>query len=81
MEYGDCFSTPDSAEVFAEARFQLGDADALHSHTMVTQAETPKLRSIIANELERFVPMFDGKTLNGWSIREGPDSAFYVHDA
>lgn len=28
-----------------------------------------------------FVPMFDGKTLNGWSIREGPDSAFYVHDA
>ena len=27
-----------------------------------------------------FVPMFDGKTLSGWSIREGPDSAFYVND-
>lgn len=24
--------------------------------------------------------LFDGKTLNGWSVREGPESAFYVDD-
>jgi hypothetical protein len=27
-----------------------------------------------------FATMFDGKTLNGWSVREGPESAFYVAD-
>jgi hypothetical protein len=27
-----------------------------------------------------FVSLFDGKTLAGWSVREGPDSAFYVRD-
>jgi hypothetical protein len=26
------------------------------------------------------VSLFDGKTLNGWSVREGPESAFYVKD-
>jgi hypothetical protein len=26
------------------------------------------------------VPLFDGKTLHGWSVREGPESAFYVQD-
>jgi hypothetical protein len=25
-------------------------------------------------------PMFDGKTLDGWSIQRGPESAFYVRD-
>lgn len=24
--------------------------------------------------------LFDGRTLAGWSVREGPESAFYVHD-
>jgi Domain of Unknown Function (DUF1080) len=27
-----------------------------------------------------FVSLFDGRTLDGWSIREGPASAFYVDD-
>ena len=27
-----------------------------------------------------FVSLFDGRSLNGWSIREGPESAFYVND-
>jgi hypothetical protein len=26
------------------------------------------------------VPLFDGKTLNGWSVRDGPESAFYVEN-
>jgi hypothetical protein len=25
-------------------------------------------------------PLFDGKSLDGWSVQEGPESAFYVHD-
>ncbi len=29
---------------------------------------------------EGFTPLFDGKTLRGWSIQEGPESAFYVSD-
>lgn len=27
-----------------------------------------------------FVPLFDGRTLEGWRIREGPETAFYVED-
>ena len=27
-----------------------------------------------------FTPLFDGKTLNGWSVEEGPESAFYVNE-
>ncbi|MEO8661997.1 MAG: DUF1080 domain-containing protein [Bryobacteraceae bacterium] len=27
-----------------------------------------------------FTPLFDGQTLSGWTIREGPESAFYVRD-
>jgi hypothetical protein len=27
-----------------------------------------------------FASLFDGKSLNGWSVREGPESAFYVRD-
>ena len=27
-----------------------------------------------------FVPLFDGRTLDGWSIEEGPETAFYVKD-
>jgi hypothetical protein len=29
---------------------------------------------------EGFTPLFDGKTLNGWTIQEGPETAFYVDD-
>lgn len=27
-----------------------------------------------------FSPLFDGRSLDGWTIREGPESAFYVKD-
>ncbi|MBI3473992.1 MAG: DUF1080 domain-containing protein [Candidatus Solibacter usitatus] len=27
-----------------------------------------------------FTPLFDGRSLDGWSIREGPETAFYVND-
>jgi 3-keto-disaccharide hydrolase len=27
-----------------------------------------------------FAPLFDGQTLHGWKIKEGPESAFYVND-
>src|SRR5215813_4611651 len=27
-----------------------------------------------------FVPLFDGKSLDGWSVAEGPESAFTVKD-
>jgi hypothetical protein len=33
-----------------------------------------------AQSSDNFTPLFDGKTLNGWSVREGPDSAFYVQN-
>jgi len=29
---------------------------------------------------EGFTSLFDGSTLNGWTIQEGPESAFYVKD-
>jgi hypothetical protein len=29
---------------------------------------------------EGFAPLFDGSTLRGWSIQEGPESAFYIQD-
>ncbi len=31
-------------------------------------------------EEDGFTSLFDGKTLNGWTVREGPESAFYVKD-
>src|SRR6266550_781808 len=27
-----------------------------------------------------FSSLFDGKTVDGWTVREGPESAFYVED-
>lgn len=29
---------------------------------------------------ESFVALFDGRSLDGWTVREGPESAFYVRD-
>ncbi len=34
--------------------------------------------SLRAQAEPELTPLFDGKTLNGWSIQEGPESAFYV---
>jgi hypothetical protein len=33
-----------------------------------------------AQSSDNFTPLFDGKTLAGWSVRQGPASAFYVRD-
>jgi hypothetical protein len=33
-----------------------------------------------AQSSDAFTPLFDGKTLAGWSIRQGAESAFYVRD-
>ena len=33
-----------------------------------------------AQSSDSFVPVFDGKTLAGWSIQQGAESAFYVRD-
>ena len=33
-----------------------------------------------AQSEEGFVPLFDGKTLAGWTVQEGPESAFKVDD-
>ena len=36
--------------------------------------------ALCADTEEGFVSLFDGRSLHGWSIREGPGSAFYVKD-
>ncbi len=33
-----------------------------------------------AQSEEGFAPLFDGQTLNGWTIRDGPESAFFARD-
>jgi hypothetical protein len=34
----------------------------------------------IAHQESGFTPLFDGSTLNGWRIENGPETAFYVRD-
>lgn len=42
---------------------------------------TPLLAGLAPGESEEgFASLFDGKSLQGWKIREGPESAFYVQD-
>ncbi len=39
------------------------------------------LPAILAVQSEEgFTPLFDGQTLNGWTIRDGPESAFFARD-
>lgn len=33
-----------------------------------------------ANDESGFINLFDGRSLSGWSIQDGPESAFYVED-
>jgi hypothetical protein len=33
-----------------------------------------------AQSSDNFTPLFDGKTLAGWSVQQGPESAFHVRD-
>lgn len=49
--------------------------------TLLGPLALPALSPLSAAEPENgFVSLFDGATLNGWSVREGPESAFYVKD-
>jgi hypothetical protein len=44
-------------------------------------AAAPFLPAVLRGQPEAgFVSLFDGRTLDGWSVREGPESAFYVSD-
>src|SRR5438034_10900896 len=36
--------------------------------------------SATQNDGPGFVRLFDGKSLDGWSVKDGPESAFYVSD-
>jgi hypothetical protein len=40
----------------------------------------PLLSAMPQSDEDGFTSLFDGKTLAGWSVREGPESAFYVND-
>lgn len=44
-------------------------------HALLTLASAAVVRSE-----ETLTSMFDGKTLAGWRIQNGPESAFFVHD-
>ncbi|MBI1897292.1 MAG: DUF1080 domain-containing protein [Acidobacteria bacterium] len=44
-------------------------------------ASVPLLPGVLGAAADpQYVSIFDGRTLSGWSIREGPESAFYVKD-
>ena len=44
-------------------------------------AMTPAMFAMTRNQDEAgFVPLFDGTSLSGWTVSEGPESAFYVDD-
>jgi hypothetical protein len=45
-----------------------------------TPALSALLRSRPAGVEAGFKPLFNGKSLDGWSIQDGPESAFYVKD-
>lgn len=46
----------------------------------IVPAAARVLQTQANSEEPGFVSLFDGHTLNGWSIREGPSSAFRVVD-
>src|SRR4051794_9981671 len=44
-------------------------------------ASVPLSAALLASPAEQPArSLFDGKTLAGWSVQDGPESAFYVHD-
>jgi len=45
---------------------------------LTSAAAAPALAA--AQSSDNFTLLFDGRTLAGWSIRQGPESAFYVRD-
>jgi hypothetical protein len=49
----------------------------MNRRSFLTTLAAPALAGAQATEIG-FTSLFDGKTLNGWSVREGPESAFFV---
>jgi len=49
----------------------------MNRRSFLTTLAVPALAGAQASE-SGFTSLFDGKTLKGWTIREGPESAFYV---
>jgi hypothetical protein len=48
---------------------------------LASTAMTPAMVAMTRNQDEAgFVPLFDGTALSGWSVSDGPESAFYVDD-
>jgi hypothetical protein len=50
----------------------------MNRRKFLTGAATPALS--FAQNSNNFTSLFDGKTLAGWNVRQGPLSAFYVRD-
>jgi hypothetical protein len=49
--------------------------------TLLTcSAAAPLLFSEPQDDDSGFTPLFDGRSLAGWSVQDGPEGAFYVHD-
>src|SRR5580704_10697331 len=52
---------------------------SMHRRRFLTGiAAAPALAA--AQSPDSYTPLFDGKTLAGWSVQQGPESAFYVQD-
>ena len=48
---------------------------------LATACAAPVLCAMPQNADESgLVVLFDGRSLDGWSVQEGPESAFYVND-
>jgi hypothetical protein len=51
-------------------------SDMLTRRHLFALAATP----LLAQDESGFTPLFDGRSLNGWEVKEGPESAFAVDD-
>ncbi|MGD0497895.1 MAG: DUF1080 domain-containing protein [Bryobacteraceae bacterium] len=51
----------------------------MHRRTFLTAISAAPALAQTQPEPE-FTPLFDGQTLNGWFVEEGPETAFYAHD-
>jgi hypothetical protein len=51
----------------------------MNRRTFLTGAAVVPL-ALNAQSEDGFTPIFDGKTLNGWTVEEGPETAFYVNE-
>lgn len=50
----------------------------IHRRAFLAASAAPAL--MLAQAGDGFTPLFDGTSLNGWTIQDGPETAFYVRD-